>query len=128
MTIIKFPSRQNDPPFLNDIEEDGYHVYSLKNAKIPGYYPPELPEYPGVNIKDIQVDDVITIRVFFGIGKGKNMRIDGGHINLKVEHIDEDNVLAMIMTELPEEFSLKVGASLEIFEDEILYKTMVTVH
>ena len=129
MTIIKFPSKKNEPAFLNDIEEDGYHVYSLKNAKIPGYYPPELPEYPGVNIKDLQVVDVITIRVFFRIGKGKNMRIDGGHINLKVEHIDDsDTVLAVILTELPEEFPLKAGGSLEIFEDEILYKTMVTVH
>ena len=78
MTIIKFPSKKNEPAFLNDIEEDGYHVYSLKNAKTLGYYPPELPEYPGVNIKDLQVVDVITIRVFFRIGKGKNMRIDGG--------------------------------------------------
>lgn len=128
MTIIKFPSKKNEPAFLKDIEEDGYHVYSLKNAKTPGYYPPELPEYPGVNIKDIQVDDVITIRVFFGIGKGKKMRIDGGHINLKVEHIDGDTVLAEILTELPGEFPLKAGGSLEIFEDEILYKAEVTVH
>ncbi len=128
MTIIKFPSRKNEPAFLSDIKKDGYHVYSLKNAKISDYYPNKFPEYPGVNIKDLQVDNVITIRVFFGIGKGKNMRIDGGYIDLKVEHIDGDTVLAVILTELPEEFPFKAGGSLEIFEDEILYKAEVTGH
>jgi hypothetical protein len=128
MTIIKFPSKKNEPAFLNDIEEDGYHVYSLKNAKTPGYYPPELPEYPGVNIKDLQVDDVITFRVFFGIGKGKTMRIDGGHIDVKIEHIDDGEILAVIMTTLPKEFSLETGSSIEIYEEEILYKAEITVH
>lgn len=128
MTIIKFPSRKNEPAFLNDIKENGYHIYSLNNAKIPDYYPPELPEYPGVNIKDLEIEDVITIRVFFGIGKGKNMRIDGGHIDLKIEHIDNDKVLAVIMTTLPKEFSLETGTSIEIYEEEILYIMEATEH
>ena len=122
MTIIKFPSRNNEPAFLNDIKEDGYHVYSLKNAKIPGYYPPELPEYPGVNINDLKVDDVVTIRVFFGIGKGKKMRIDGGDIDVKIEYIDDGEILAVIMTTLPKEFSLETGSSIEIYKEEMLYK------
>ncbi|MFH2124102.1 MAG: hypothetical protein ABIJ50_11555 [Pseudomonadota bacterium] len=128
MTIIKFPSRKNNPAFLNDIKEDVYHIYSLNNAKITGYYPPELPEYPGVNIKDIQVDDVITICVFFGIGKGKNMRIDGGHINVKIEHIDDGEIFAIVMTKSPKGFSLETGSSIEIYKEEILYKAELTEH
>lgn len=128
MTIIKFPSRKNEPAFLSDIKEDGYHIYSLNNAKIPGYYPPELPEYPGVNIKDLKTDDVITIRVFFGIGTGKNMRIDGGHIDVKIEHIDDGEIFAVVMTKLPKGFSLETGSSIEIYEEEMLYKAEVTEH
>ncbi|MCX5870533.1 MAG: hypothetical protein NTY00_07845 [Deltaproteobacteria bacterium] len=128
MTIIKFPSRKNEPAFLNDIKKDGYHIYSLKNAKTPGYYPPELPKYPGVNIKDLKIDDVITIRVFFGIGTGKNMRIDGGHIDVKIEHIDDGEIFAVVMTKLPKGFSLETGSSIEIYEEEMLYKAEVTEH
>lgn len=118
MTIIKFPSRKNEPAFLNEIKTNGYHIYSLNNAKAPDYYPPELPEYPGVNIKDLEIEDVIAIRVFFGIGTGKNMRIDGGRIDLKIEHIDNDKVLAVIMTAPPNEFSIKTGTSIEIYEED----------
>ncbi|MBU4237534.1 MAG: hypothetical protein KKI01_14600 [Proteobacteria bacterium] len=127
MAIIKFPSKKNEPAFLNDIKEDGYHIYSLKNAKTPGYYPPELPEYPGVNIKDIQFGDVIALRVFFGIGKGKNMRIDGGYIDVKIEHVDDGEILAVVLTKLPKEFSIETGSSIEIYEEEMLYKTEITV-
>ncbi|MDD3815796.1 MAG: hypothetical protein PHZ02_14260 [Desulfocapsaceae bacterium] len=128
MTIIKFPSKKNEPAFLSDIKEDGYHIYSLNNAKIPGYYPPELPEYSGVNIKDLKIDDIITMRVFFGIGTGKNMRIDGGHIDVKIEHIDGDEIFGEIITQLPKGFPLEKGSSLEIYEEEMLYKAEKTGH
>ncbi len=129
MPKIKFSSsRQNEPAFLNDIKEDGYHVFSRKNAKIPGYYPKELPDYPGVSLKDLKIDDVITIRVFFGIGSGKNMRIDGGYIDLEIEHIDEDSVMAIILTVLPESFPLGAGHSIEVYEEEILYRAKSTEH
>lgn len=123
MTILKFPKKSsNEPPFLSDIREDGYHVYSLKNAKTPNYYPKEIPDYPGAALKDLKEDDIITTRVFFGIGKGKNMRIDGGHVDLKVELVEKDTIMAAIITELPVEFALSKGESIELFEEEILYK------
>ena len=124
MTIIKFPSKnpKNEPPFFSDIKEDGYHVYSLENAKTPDYYPKEIPAYPGVALKDLKQHDIITIRVFFGTGKGKNMRVDGGHVDLEVEFVDKDKVLAVIISELPKEFELSNGDSIEVFEEEILYK------
>ena len=124
MTIIKFPNKrpQNEPPFFSDIKEDGYHVYSLKNAKKPNFYPPELPDYPGVLLEDLKENDIITIRVFFGIGKGKKMSVDGGHIDLRVEFVDEDNVMGVIITALPGELALRTGESLEVFPEEILYK------
>ncbi len=123
MPIINFPKNpKNQPPFFSDIKEDGYHIYSLKNAKKRNFYPSELPDYPGVPLKDLKEDDVITIRVFFGIGKGKNMRVDGGHIDLRVELVEKDSISAVITTQLPEEFALSTGESIELFEDEVLHK------
>lgn len=122
MTIIKFPSPPSEPPFFEDIKEDGYHILDLNNLKVPNYYPKELPNYPGVNIKNLEIDDVITIRVFFKVGKGKKFRVDGGLIDLQVEFIEEDKVFAVITTQLPKEFSLGTGDSIEVYEEEILYK------
>jgi hypothetical protein len=39
-----------------------------------------------------------------------------------VEFVDEDSVMAVITTQLPEHFAMKTGESIEIFEKEILYK------
>jgi hypothetical protein len=111
-----------EPSFFSDIREEGYHVYSLKNAKKPNYYPPELPDYTGVALSDLKEDDFITIRVFFGIGKGKNMRVDGGYIDLRVEFVDKDRLIGVIITELPTEFALSTGESVEVFPEEILFK------
>ncbi len=128
MTIIKFPSKHTKPAFFDDITEDGYHVFSLKNAEIPNFYPNEFPDYPGVSLQNLKVDDDITIRVFFRIGSGEDIRIDGGYLDLEVEHIESDKVVAVIRTELPKEFSLGTGDSLEVFQDEILYKSEVKEH
>lgn len=124
MTIIKFPSNQKDePPFFSDIRENGYHIYNLKNAKKPNFYPPEFPDYPGVKLGDLKEDDTITIRVFFGIGSGKKMRVDGGYVDLEIEVVEKDSAMGSIITELPKEFALSKGESIEVFEEEILYKS-----
>lgn len=128
MKKVKSPSGKNVPAFINDIKEDGYHVFSLKNANIPNYYPAESPKYPGVCIRDLKIDDVISIRVFFGIGTGKNMRIDGGMIDLRIEHINENSVMAEVLTILPESFPLGSGHSIEVYEEEILYRASSTEH
>lgn len=124
MAIEKFQSHQkNEPPFFSDIREDGYHIYSIKNAKKPSFYPPELPDYPGVTLSDLKQDDIITIRVFFGIGSGKKMRVDGGYVDLEIEVVEKDSAMGSIITELPKEFVLSKGESIEVFEEEILYKS-----
>lgn len=126
MTIIKFPQKSsNEPPFFSDIKENDYHIYSLNNAKTPNYYPPELPKYPGVALKNLQEDDVITIRAFLGIGKGQNLRVESGYIDLQVEVISEDRLMATILTDLPGEFALSTGESIEVFPEEILYKAEI---
>lgn len=51
------------------------------------------------------------------------MRVDGGHIDLRVEFIDEDSVMAVIITKLPEHLAIRTGELIEVFEKEILYKT-----
>ena len=123
MPIVNFPQNpNNEPPFFSDIKEDGYHIYSLNNAKKPNYYPPELPDYPGVALKDLREDDVITIRAFLGIGKGKNMRVESGHIDLRVEFVEKDRLMGAIITELSGKFVLSTGESIEVFPEEVLYK------
>lgn len=125
MTITQFLEYSSEPPFFKDIREDGYHIYNLENAQIPNYYSEELPEYPGVSLKNLKKDDIITIRVFFGIGSGENMRVDGGYLDLKIEFVDVDKVTAVIITELPDEFALSEGDSIEVFQEEILYKNQI---
>ena len=108
--------------------EEGYHIYSLKNAKIQGYYPNKFQDYPGVNLKELKIDDVITVRVFFAVGSSDNIRVDGGYLDLEIEKIDDDRVLAVILTELPDDYPLGTGDSVEVYEEEILYKAKSTEH
>lgn len=114
--------------FYSDIEEDGYHIFSRKKAKIPGYYPNKFPDYPGVKLKQLQVGDSITIRAFFPVGKGESIRVDGGYIDLEIEHVEPDHILAVIQTQLPGEFALSTGETIEIREEEILYKNKQQMH
>ena len=123
MTIIKFPQKPiNEPHFFQEIREEGYHVYSLDNAQKPNFYPSEFPNYPGVPINELKENDIVTIRVFFGIGKGPKMRVDGGLLDLRVEFVEEDKITAAIITQLPKGFPLSNGDSIEVFADEILYR------
>jgi hypothetical protein len=126
--IIKFPKKQLDSPFYEDIITEGYHVYSLKNAKIPNYYPDDFLDDKGISIKDLKVGDTITVRVFFRVDDGEDISADGGYMDLEVEDIFYDGVTAVILTELPEEFPLETGDSVEVFEEEILYRNKVTDH
>jgi hypothetical protein len=115
-------------PFFKEILEYGYHVFSMENAKVPDYYPSKFPPYPGVQLRDLNIGDVITIRAFFGRGAGVHFRPDGGYVDLEVEHIEGDTVFGVILTNLPKEFPLQLGDSLEVFQDEILYKAQMTEH
>ncbi len=57
------------------------------------------------------------------MGSGENIRADGGYLDLEVEVVEDKSVLAVILTELPEDFPLETGETIEVFEEEILYKT-----
>lgn len=56
------------------------------------------------------------------------MRIDGGIIDLQVEHIETESVMANILTVLPNTSPISAGGSIEVFEDEILYKADTKYH
>jgi hypothetical protein len=43
-----------------------------------------------------------------------------------VEFVDKDRVMGAIITELPAGFALITGESIEVFEEEILYKAEST--
>ena len=77
---------------------------------------------------DLKIGDVVTVRAFFKVGSGNNIRADGGYLDLEIEHIEDDSVFGVIMTELPKGFALQKGTSLELFKDEILYKAEMTEH
>ncbi|WP_310601121.1 hypothetical protein [Desulfobulbus sp.] len=126
--ILKFPSQNDKLPFFKEIMKNGYHVFSRENAKVPDYYPSKFPDYPGVDLQHLNIGDVITIRVFFRIGTGEYVRADGGYLDLEVEHIEDDAVFGVILTQLPKKFPLQTGSSLEIYPDEILYKAQITTH
>lgn len=128
MTIVKFSSKQPESEFFKDIEENGYHIFSQKNAQKPDYYPNEFLDYPGVSLKQLKLGDEITVRVFFKIGDGENVRADGGYLDLKIEGIADDHVMAEILTKLPPEFALGACDSIELFEDEILRRNQSTEH
>jgi hypothetical protein len=61
-------------------------------------------------------------------GNCDNVRVDGGYLDLKIEQIDTDSVLAAILTELPPDFPLETADTIELSEDEILYKATPTEH
>lgn len=120
--IIQFPTNPEDSQFFKDIIEDGYHIFSLKNAGIPDFYPNEFPDYAGENLNNLQVGDEITVRVFFRVGGDEDVRVDGGYLDLEIEHIEDKQLTGVIITQLPEGFALSTGRSLGILEEEILYK------
>lgn len=126
MKAIKFPSKTDNDPFFKEIIEEGYYIFSIENAKNPNYYPNDFPVYPGVNLPDLKIGDMVTVRAFFKVGSGKNVRADGGYLDLEIEYIEDDSVFGVIMTELPKGFALQKGTSLELFKDEILYKAEMT--
>jgi hypothetical protein len=119
--IHPFPNKK-DPSFVKDIYADGYHIFSLKSVKIPNFYRNKFPDYPGAKLSELTVGDRVTIRAFFRIGSGEPAKIDSGLIDLEVEHIDSDHIFGVIVTQLPDEFPLSTGDSLEIAEDEIINK------
>ena len=129
MPIINFPQKkQPDSAFHEDIITEGYHIFSLKNAKIPNYYPDEFLDDLDISIKDLKVGDTITVRVFFRVDDGEDINADGGYMDLEVEEILHTKVTAVILTELPEEYPLEKDDSIDVFEEEILYRKKVTDH
>jgi len=101
--------RRDELDFYSEIEEDGYHIFSLNKSKIPGFYPNPFPDYIGVKLNQLKVGDIITIRAFFPIGTGEPIQVDSGFIDLEIERIEPDHVFAVILTKLPEEFAFSRG-------------------
>ncbi len=122
MTILKLPSIPDQSPFFKDMVEDEFHIFSLKNTKKPDFYPKELPEYPGVKIKDLKKDDRVAIRIFFLSGTDDNLQTESELVEMEVVVVEDDDVVVEVMTELPDEAPLEKYDSLELYEEDILYK------
>ncbi len=66
--------------------------------------------------------------LFFKIGSGKTMRVDGGYVDLEIELVEDNSIMGVVLTELPEDFALGHGESIEVYAEEILYKVEETEH
>ncbi len=63
-------------------------------------------KYPGVKIHELHVYVIITIIVLV---LDKTDRIVDGHIDLTIESIEGDKIIADILTVLPEDFPLSTA-------------------
>ena len=107
------------PNIFNDIKEKGYVVFNLNKSDLPNYYPGAFNKYPGVSVNALNIYDIITIKIFV---LGEAGRIVDGYIDLTVESIENDKIIADILTILPEaNFPLSTGDWLELLEEEILF-------
>ena len=110
------------PNIFSDIRKKGYVVFNLKNSDKNNYYPGTFNKYPGIGINTLNIYDIITIKVFVAEEEGDDLpRITDAHIDLTVESIEGDKVVADILTNLPENFPLSTGDSMELLEEEILF-------
>jgi len=118
---MTFDAREHKA-FFEDLTDDGFHIFSREHAKTQGFYPNQFPEYPEVDLSGIKEGDRITIRAFFAMDKTATPRVDGGHVDLEVEHIDYDatTIFANILTDLPPTFALAKNTSIELAFDEVL--------
>ena len=76
---------------------------------------------PGVSQKKLKIYDLITIKVFITDGIGDHPQIIDDFIDLTIKSIGDGKVIAEVLTELPEDFHFKIGSSVEIPEEELLY-------
>ena len=61
------------PSIFTDIEEKGYLIFSIKKAHLPNYYPGAFNNFPGVNIHQLNIYDLITIKLFVADGSGNDL-------------------------------------------------------
>jgi len=111
------------PNIYTDLEQNNYIIFRNKKAKqLKNYYPTISNNYPGVSIKELNIHDLITIKMFVAKGDGEDIpNIIEDYIDLTVESIDGEIIVAKIISPLPEDFVFKTGASIELKEEEILY-------
>jgi len=121
MAINKSQNNNLFAEYHADLKEDGFHIFSKKKSKIIGFYPKEFPKYDEeIDISSLKKGDIVTIRAFFLVSKVPVFQADGGYIDLEIEFIDGETIWGNILTELPPQFPLAKGTSIELSIDEIM--------
>ena len=121
MTINNSQNNNLFTEYHADLEEEGFHIFSKKKSKIRGFYPKEFPKYDvDIDLSSLKKGDIVTIRVFFLVSRDPVFQADGGYIDLEIEFIDGETIWGNILTELPPQFPLAKGTSIELSIDEIL--------
>ena len=115
-------SENDHEVFFNDIAQNGYHIFSRQHASVSGFYPNEFPDYPEIDISEIQIGDNVTIRAFFPSNQSTRSNIDSGQISLEVEYVDikAKTIMGNIITELPSHFPISKNTTIELSIDEVL--------
>lgn len=108
--------------FFDDLNRDGFHIFSRTHARDKGFYPNVFPTDPEVDLSGIGIGDKVTVRAFFKKSKTAMSAIESGLLVLEVEYVDPEatHVFGNIVTELPPAFSLSKGTTIEVFAEEIL--------
>ena len=49
----------------DEIEDRGYHIFSIERNQEHNYYPGAFNDYPGVSLSTLNLNDMITVTVFY---------------------------------------------------------------
>jgi len=72
---------------------------------------------------DLKKDDQVAIRIFFLSGTYDKLQTESELVEMEVVVVDDDDsAVVEVVSELPDEAPLEKYDSIELYEEEILYK------
>ena len=120
---------RNGNQFQMDLIKQKYHIFSLENAKIEGYYPRELLKIidKGAHFKKkfkIEIGKIYSVRAFFAISEPINNEVEyqSGYLDLKLIMHENQIYVGEVVTELPPMFVLRKGSKIKIKKENIVYQ------
>jgi hypothetical protein len=120
---------RNSNQFQTDLIKQKYHIFSLDNTKIEGYYPKELLEIIDkvMHVEKkfkIEIGKIYSVRAFFAISDPKDNEVEyqSGYLDLKLIMHENQIYVGEVVTELPPMFVLKKGSKIKIKKENIVYQ------
>ncbi len=120
---------RNGKQFQTDLIKQKYHIFSLDNTKIEGYYPKELLEIIDkvMHVEKkfkIEIGKIYSVRAFFAISEPIDNEVEyqSGYLDLKLIMHENQVYVGEVVTELPPMFVLKKGSKIKIKKENIVYQ------